>query len=247
HRRMASGELVVGAAADRTPARADAGGVRRALVWRARGGSRARGDEGCAGAVRRHARAGRGDRLYAPRGHAGRSRADAGGARDDHRASPAWVPAGPDQRLQRRCPGPLARDAVPRAVRRRDLFLLCWPAQAGSPHLPARLRATGDRAARRNVRRGRRQRRARRRRAGRYDGGLARAARRRARVERAADPLAPRVAAGLVPLDALALALGAAFLHALWNLMLARERDTEAATAVAVVSLVAVLVLPGAL
>ena len=50
-----------------------------------------------------------------------------------------------------------------------------------------------------------------------------------------------------MPLDALALALGAAVLHALWNLMLARERDTEAATAVAVVSLVAVLVLPGAL
>ena len=50
-----------------------------------------------------------------------------------------------------------------------------------------------------------------------------------------------------MPLDALALALGAAALHALWNLLLARERDTEAATAVALVALVAVLVLPAAL
>jgi drug/metabolite transporter (DMT)-like permease len=50
-----------------------------------------------------------------------------------------------------------------------------------------------------------------------------------------------------VPVDALGLALGAAVLHALWNLLLARERDTEAATAVAVLSLVAVLVLPAAL
>jgi drug/metabolite transporter (DMT)-like permease len=50
-----------------------------------------------------------------------------------------------------------------------------------------------------------------------------------------------------MPLDALALALGAAVLHALWNLLLARERDTEAATAVALVSLVVVLVLPAAL
>ncbi len=50
-----------------------------------------------------------------------------------------------------------------------------------------------------------------------------------------------------MPADALALALGAAFLHALWNLLLARERDTEAATAVALISLVAVLVLPAAL
>ncbi len=33
---------------------------------------------------------------------------------------------------------------------------------------------------------------------------------------------------------AFALALGSAFLHALWNLMLARERDPEAATAVAI-------------
>jgi drug/metabolite transporter (DMT)-like permease len=50
-----------------------------------------------------------------------------------------------------------------------------------------------------------------------------------------------------MPLDALALALGAAGLHALWNLLLARERDTEAATAVALVTLVVVLVLPAAL
>jgi len=50
-----------------------------------------------------------------------------------------------------------------------------------------------------------------------------------------------------MPLDALALALGAAGLHALWNLLLARERDTEAATAVALLALVAVLVLPAAL
>jgi len=50
-----------------------------------------------------------------------------------------------------------------------------------------------------------------------------------------------------MPLDALALALGAAVLHALWNLLLAREQDTEAATAVALISLVAVLVLPAAL
>jgi drug/metabolite transporter (DMT)-like permease len=50
-----------------------------------------------------------------------------------------------------------------------------------------------------------------------------------------------------MPLDALALALGAAVLHALWNLLLAREADIEAATAVAVASLVVVLVLPAAL
>ena len=36
-----------------------------------------------------------------------------------------------------------------------------------------------------------------------------------------------------MPLDALALALTAALLHALWNLLLAREHDTEAAAAVA--------------
>ena len=50
-----------------------------------------------------------------------------------------------------------------------------------------------------------------------------------------------------MPLDALALALGAAVLHALWNLVLARERDIEAATAVAVLTLVAALVIPAAL
>jgi drug/metabolite transporter (DMT)-like permease len=50
-----------------------------------------------------------------------------------------------------------------------------------------------------------------------------------------------------VPLDALALALGAAVLHALWNLLLARERDTEAVTAIALLALVAVLVVPAAL
>ena len=50
-----------------------------------------------------------------------------------------------------------------------------------------------------------------------------------------------------MPADALALALGAAALHALWNLLLAREHDTEAATAVAVCSLVVVLVVPAAL
>ena len=50
-----------------------------------------------------------------------------------------------------------------------------------------------------------------------------------------------------MPLDALALALGAAALHALWNLLLARERDTEAATAVALLALVGVLALPAAL
>jgi drug/metabolite transporter (DMT)-like permease len=50
-----------------------------------------------------------------------------------------------------------------------------------------------------------------------------------------------------MPLDALALALGAAGLHALWNLLLAREEDTEAATAVALLALVAVLVVPAAL
>jgi len=37
-----------------------------------------------------------------------------------------------------------------------------------------------------------------------------------------------------MPVTAFALALGAAFLHALWNLVLARERDPEAATAVAI-------------
>src|SRR5436190_4297533 len=49
-----------------------------------------------------------------------------------------------------------------------------------------------------------------------------------------------------MPVDALALALGAAALHAFWNLLLARETDTEAATAVAVASLVVVLIVPAA-
>jgi drug/metabolite transporter (DMT)-like permease len=39
-----------------------------------------------------------------------------------------------------------------------------------------------------------------------------------------------------MPASALALALGAAFLHAFWNLILARARDIEAATAVALVA-----------
>jgi drug/metabolite transporter (DMT)-like permease len=39
-----------------------------------------------------------------------------------------------------------------------------------------------------------------------------------------------------MPASALALALGAAFLHAFWNLILARSRDVEAATAVALVA-----------
>ena len=50
-----------------------------------------------------------------------------------------------------------------------------------------------------------------------------------------------------MPLDALAFALGAAALHAFWNFVLARERDVEAATALAVVSVLVVLVLPAAL
>ena len=43
-----------------------------------------------------------------------------------------------------------------------------------------------------------------------------------------------------MPLDAFVLALGSAFLHALWNLILGRERDPEAATAVALVTAVVV-------
>jgi drug/metabolite transporter (DMT)-like permease len=50
-----------------------------------------------------------------------------------------------------------------------------------------------------------------------------------------------------MPLDALALALGAAALHALWNLLLAREQDTQAASAVALLALVATLALPATL
>jgi drug/metabolite transporter (DMT)-like permease len=43
-----------------------------------------------------------------------------------------------------------------------------------------------------------------------------------------------------MPAAAFALALGSAFLHALWNVLLARERDTEAATAVAMAASVVV-------
>src|SRR5947207_14605513 len=50
-----------------------------------------------------------------------------------------------------------------------------------------------------------------------------------------------------MPVDALVLALGAPALHAIWNRLLVRERDTEAATAVAVATLVVVLVFPAAL
>jgi len=49
-----------------------------------------------------------------------------------------------------------------------------------------------------------------------------------------------------VPPTALALALAAAFVHALWNLLLARARDIEAATAVALVVAVAAFALPAA-
>ena len=38
-----------------------------------------------------------------------------------------------------------------------------------------------------------------------------------------------------MPLSALVLALAAAFLHATWNLLLARSEDTEGATAIALV------------
>ena len=50
-----------------------------------------------------------------------------------------------------------------------------------------------------------------------------------------------------MPLDALALALGAAALHAFWNVVLAREQDVEAGTALALLTLVAALALPAAL
>ncbi len=49
-----------------------------------------------------------------------------------------------------------------------------------------------------------------------------------------------------MPLDAFVLALGSAFLHALWNLILGRERDPEAATVIALVASV-VLFAPVAL
>lgn len=50
-----------------------------------------------------------------------------------------------------------------------------------------------------------------------------------------------------MPPAALALALGAAVLHAVWNLLLARAADTEAATAVALSASVALFALPAAL
>ena len=50
-----------------------------------------------------------------------------------------------------------------------------------------------------------------------------------------------------MPPSALLLALAAAFVHALWNVFLARARDPEAATAVALVVSVAVFALPTAL
>jgi drug/metabolite transporter (DMT)-like permease len=49
-----------------------------------------------------------------------------------------------------------------------------------------------------------------------------------------------------VPLTALALALAAAFVHALWNLLLARAGDIEAATAVALVVAVVTFAFPAA-
>jgi len=50
-----------------------------------------------------------------------------------------------------------------------------------------------------------------------------------------------------VPAGALALALGAAVLHATWNLLLARAEDTEAATAVALAGGVVLFAVPAAL
>src|SRR5689334_18106299 len=50
----------------------------------------------------------------------------------------------------------------------------------------------------------------------------------------------PSYAARTVPAFAFALALAAAFLHAFWNLLLARTRDPQAATAVALVASVLV-------
>src|SRR5919108_1509901 len=44
-----------------------------------------------------------------------------------------------------------------------------------------------------------------------------------------------------MPASALGLALAAASLHALWNLLLARERDTDATTAAALVAFIVVL------
>ena len=50
-----------------------------------------------------------------------------------------------------------------------------------------------------------------------------------------------------MPAGALALALGAACAHAAWNLVLARARDTEAATAVVLAASVALFAVPAAL
>jgi drug/metabolite transporter (DMT)-like permease len=50
-----------------------------------------------------------------------------------------------------------------------------------------------------------------------------------------------------VPAGALALALGAAVLHAAWNLLLARAEDTEATTAVALAASVVLFALPAGL
>src|SRR5262249_50088197 len=50
----------------------------------------------------------------------------------------------------------------------------------------------------------------------------------------------PSYAAPTMPAFAFALALAAAFLHAIWNLLLARARDPRAATAVALVAAVIV-------
>jgi drug/metabolite transporter (DMT)-like permease len=50
-----------------------------------------------------------------------------------------------------------------------------------------------------------------------------------------------------VPASALALALGAAVVHAVWNMLLARAPDTEAATALALATSVALFAVPAAL
>jgi drug/metabolite transporter (DMT)-like permease len=55
----------------------------------------------------------------------------------------------------------------------------------------------------------------------------------------ASPPL--RIACGGVPLSAFCLALGAAFMHATWNVLLAGSRDNEASTAVATLCGVALL------
>src|SRR5690348_1967299 len=50
-----------------------------------------------------------------------------------------------------------------------------------------------------------------------------------------------------MPTSALALALAAAFVHALWNILLARARDPQAATAVALVTAEIVFAVPAVL